>query len=258
MNKELIDYANNRYSQNGEDGIIEEIFRRLGTGPTPWFVEFGAWDGQHLSNAYNLLAHKNWHGVFIEANPQRYQDLLKTSARFPGKLHTICAMVGFEGDSKLEDLLIRSPIPRDFELLSIDIDSYDWQVWNALEKYRPKLVIIENNNAVPLGIHSIHNPPASEGASFSAMVELGRRKGYSLVCHTGNCFFVLNELVSVLKIDPKLLASPENLFNRAKHRKERLVGFARKVLPKSLLGFVFNFNDRRREKAKRTARVNNF
>lgn len=249
----LIDHAHNRYSQNGEDGILEEIFRRLGIAPG-WFVEFGAWDGKHLSNAYNLLAHHQWQGVFIEGSPQKFQDLLRTAAEFPGKIHPLCAMVGFEGDGKLDDLLARTPIPKDFELLSIDIDSYDWQVWNALEKYRPKLVVIECNCAIAPGVHSIHNPPASEGASFTALVELGRRKGYTLVCHTGNCFFILNELASALNIDPALLASPEKFFNHAKYRKERLVGCARKILPKKLLGAIFTITDRRREAAKQAVR----
>jgi hypothetical protein len=249
----LIDYRQNRYSQNGEDGVVEEIFKRLGI-TSGWFVEFGAWDGKHLSNAYSLLSNHGWQGVFIEGDPERYKNLLKTGTAFPGKFHAICAMVGFEGDGKLDDLLAKTPIPKDFSMLSIDIDSYDWQVWNALEKYRPKLVIIECNNSFLPGIHALHNPPFNEGASFTALVELGMRKGYSLVCHTGNCFFVLNELVPALKIEPALLASPNRHFDYAKYRKERLVGVARKILPTRLLDAIFNFNDRRREAAKQAAR----
>ena len=250
----LIDHAENRYSQNGEDGIIAEIFRRLKI-PVGWFVEFGAWDGQHLSNSYNLAAHHGWSGVYIEGNPQKFQDLLKTVAQFPGKLHPICAMVGFEGDSKLGDLLARTPIPKDFDLLSIDIDSYDWQVWNALENYRPKLVIIECNCSIAPDVYSIHNPPTSEGASFKALVELGQKRGYTLVCHTGNCFFVLNELVPVLQLDPALLAAPEKFFNHAKYRKERLVNFARKILPKKILFEIFRVLDERRRAAKAAKRA---
>ena len=39
-------------------------------------------------------------------------------------------------------MLFRS-LPKDFELLSIDIDSCDYQVWQSIEHYKPKLVIIE-------------------------------------------------------------------------------------------------------------------
>src|ERR1039458_5825174 len=183
---DLLKYRANTYSQFGEDGIIEELCRRLGI-KQGWFVEFGAWDGKNLSNTYNLVAHQGWQGVFIEGDPEKYKDLLRTKEAFPDRLHTLCAMVGFEGDSRLDALLAKTPIPPDFDLLSIDIDSYDWQVWKALEKYRPGIVIIESNCAIPPGVIQIHNPPTSYGASFSALVDLGQTKGYQLVCHTANC-----------------------------------------------------------------------
>lgn len=241
----LIEYCDNIYSQTGEDGIIEEIFRRLGI-VGGWFVEFGAWDGKWLSNTYNLLAHGNWQGVYIEGDPQRYQELLKTKAAFPDKLHTICAMVAFEGEGKLHNLLARTPIPKNFDLLSIDIDSYDWQVWDALEQYQPKLVIIECNCTIPPGVISIHNPPASQGASFTALVDLGRRKGYQLVCHTGNCFFVRKELVPKLGLPQDLLAEPERLFNYSRHRKEKMLNCARAILPPVLMRKIFYLGDLRR------------
>ena len=79
-------------------------------------------------------------------------------------------MVGFEGEARIDSLLAITPVPQNFELLSIDIDSYDWQLWNAQEKYRPKTVIIESNCVIPPGISQIQNPPASSGASFTALV----------------------------------------------------------------------------------------
>ncbi len=37
------------YSQGGEDGVLAHIFECIGkTNRT--FVEFGAWDGRHMSN----------------------------------------------------------------------------------------------------------------------------------------------------------------------------------------------------------------
>jgi hypothetical protein len=251
-NATLNTYRENRYSQNGEDGIIREIFRRLNISHG-WFVEFGAWDGKHLSNTYNL-AENGWSGVYIEGDPRKFEDLLKTTAQFPGKLHPLCAMVGFEGDGTLDNLLARTPIPKDFDLLSIDIDSYDWQVWNALQTYRPKLVIIESNASIAPDVYSIHNPPVSEGASFKALVDLGKKKGYTLIGYTGNCILVLNELVPALRLDPAVLANPDRLFDRAKYRKERLVNFCRKILPEKMLHEIFRILDQRRQAAKAAKR----
>ena len=60
-------FRRNVYSQNGEDGVIDEIFRRLGRS-SGWFCEFGAWDGRYGSNSYSLLR-KGWDGVMIEGDP---------------------------------------------------------------------------------------------------------------------------------------------------------------------------------------------
>lgn len=237
--KPLIQYAWNRYSQNGEDGVIEELCRRLKIGPG-WFVEFGAWDGRHLSNTYNLLEGAGWSGVYIEGDEGKYKDLLATQRNFPGRLHTICAMVGFEGDNRLDRLLARTPTPRDFDLLSIDIDSYDWQVWERFVDYRPKIVVIESNNQLPPGIKQLHQPPRHHGASFSSFTELGQKKGYTLVSHTGNCFFVVNEMAPAVGLDSVALEHPERLFCYGKYRRELLIEAGRRLLPKRIMNHVFD------------------
>ena len=50
------------YSQNDEDGVIEEIFNRIGL-TNKKFVEFGIQNGLE-SNAHFLL-HKGWSGLWI-------------------------------------------------------------------------------------------------------------------------------------------------------------------------------------------------
>ena len=69
-------YSKNVYSQNGEDGIVEELLKRLNI-TNGWVCEFGAWDGIHLSNTFNLVK-KGFNAVFIEGDVNKYSDLLKT------------------------------------------------------------------------------------------------------------------------------------------------------------------------------------
>jgi hypothetical protein len=67
-------FASDRFSQSGEDGIIERILEVIG-GLDRWCVEFGAWDGLHFSNCANLLRNRSYSGVFFEADRWRFEKL---------------------------------------------------------------------------------------------------------------------------------------------------------------------------------------
>jgi len=207
----LLKYARNIHSQNGEDGVLSEILRRLNI-QSGWFCEFGAWDGMYLSNTY-ALAEKGWRGVEIEGDTTRFLDLTRTCEALPTEtLYPICSFVSHDDRSRMLDtLLATTPIPADFDVLSIDIDSTDYQIWDSLINYRPKIVIIEIDSSIPPGdqkVATAENPCTS----FTPMVELGRRKGYTAVCHTGNIIFVRGDLYPNLKLPVWVARHAEKLF----------------------------------------------
>jgi hypothetical protein len=92
----LNDFKYDVYSQNGEDGIIEEIINRLPNDKLDyWCVEFGAWDGVYLSNTCNLIRHSNYKAVLIEADKKRYTQLL---GNFPSdNVIKLNKWINFEG-----------------------------------------------------------------------------------------------------------------------------------------------------------------
>ena len=59
-------------SQSDEDGIIEEIFNRIGT-TNKIFVEFGVENGIE-SNGHYLL-HKNWRGLWIDGSEENIKEI---------------------------------------------------------------------------------------------------------------------------------------------------------------------------------------
>jgi hypothetical protein len=206
-------YGMNKHSQNGEDGVIAEILLRLGLidAYNSWCVEFGAWDGVYLSNTFTLVE-MGWKGIYIEGNPDRFQELLQTVKKFP-RITPIRAFVNKRSSSRnsLDNLLSKTGIPKDFHLLSIDVDSYDFDIWKSLKNYAPKIVVIEINSSVAPGILWTHGYK-TPGNTFTSTVRLGIDKGYKLVCHTGNLIFVRNDLVSKLNIQEKYLNNPNLLF----------------------------------------------
>lgn len=191
-------YARDIFSQNGEDGIVEELLRRLDIS-SGYVCEFGAQDGVYLSNTFNLIQ-KGFKGVFIEGDKDKFQDLLKTCKNYPNII-PINAYVDYEGENTLDNLLQKTDIPVDFELLSIDIDSFDYHVWRSLKLYRPKIVIIEINSGISTNNEEhIHTPDKYQGTAFRPTFNLGIEKGYKFVCHTGNMIFVRNDLFDKLNI----------------------------------------------------------
>lgn len=194
-------YKYNKYSQNGEDGIIQELLNRLEI-KSGWVCEFGAWDGIHLSNTFALVEN-GFNAIYIEGDKDRYNDLLKTVEKYP-TIIPINAFVDHDENSEnsLDKLLEKTSIPNDFDLLSIDIDSFDYQVWKSLKNYKPKLVIIEINSSVdPLNQQHIHTPGKYQGTGFMATFMLGIQKEYTFVLHTGNMIFVRNDLFEKLNIN---------------------------------------------------------
>ncbi|MEG3639001.1 alpha/beta fold hydrolase [Magnetococcus sp. PR-3] len=190
----LHQHRRNVHSQCGEDGVIEAIMGIVNP-PNRFSVEFGAWDGQHLSNTWHLLTNQGWQGVLIEGSARKFLELLDNCQPYPD-IHPLNAFVGYTAEDNLDTLLAQTPCPEDPALLSIDIDGNDYHVWKACQHYRPHVVVIEINQTVPNDVIYIQDadPKVSHGSSLAAMVELGQSKGYELVAaFEVNAFFVRRE-----------------------------------------------------------------
>lgn len=116
--------------------MIAKILELIGV-KNKWSVEFGAWDGKYLPNTWDLINNQGWSAVLIEGEEKRANRLSELHAARAGEVFVQNAFVGWEGPQRLDALLASSPVPRDFDLLSIDIDGNDWHVWAGLKDYRP-------------------------------------------------------------------------------------------------------------------------
>jgi hypothetical protein len=207
-NRWLLDFAANVNSQNGEDGILAKVLEVIGVS-NGWCVEFGAWDGRHLSNTYSLISDRGFSAVVIEGSTRRFRDLVATF-RDNSRVTTVNSYVGFTAADGLDSILARTSIPPDFDVLSVDIDGNDYHVWRAVTLYTPKVVLIEYNPTIPSAVEFVQpaDMAINQGSSMLSLSLLAREKGYELVAATEhNCFFVKSQFFHLFGIDDNSVAA---------------------------------------------------
>jgi hypothetical protein len=181
------------FSQWGEDGIIEEILKRLKNVSDKQCCEFGAWDGKFLSNTYNLIANHNYEAILIEANVKLFNEL---NINFPEKkIIKINKFVNFAGENTLDNILEKTHFNKDFDFLSIDIDGCDYYIFESLSKFTPKLICIEFNPSIAKEINFVQekNMKIKQGSSAKSIIDLGLKKNYFPIATTNcNIFFIHN------------------------------------------------------------------
>lgn len=197
----MLSYRKNYYSQFGEDGVLEYLCKKLNIGKNGTCCEFGAWDGKASSNTFHLVKNKGFRALYIEADVEKFKDLLETCKEYP-KIVPVNEYV----NKNLDDIFEKYNFPYDIDVLSIDIDSTDYEQWKTCIKVNSKIVIIEPDNTVPSWIKKpIYPVKSSGGANYFILEQLGKEKGYTLACNTSNMIFVRSDLVtSDLEIDDRL------------------------------------------------------
>ncbi len=188
-------------SQNGEDGIIHEIFQRIGPGSRR-FVEMGVGDGTENNTAF--LLSQGWTGCWIDGRDTFLANIASRPDLQDGCLaHRVAAVDRDNAAGLLREL----GVPREFDLLSLDIDQNTYYAWEALNEFAPRAVVVEYNAAIPPAIDwkvryaadRAWDGSQNAGASLKAFERLGRRLGYCLVgCdYSGvNAFFVRSDLTA--------------------------------------------------------------
>jgi hypothetical protein len=200
--KRLSDYGFDIYSQYGEDGIVQKIFEMMGT-TTKVAVEFGAWNGIHLSNTANLwINDKSWRAVLIESDQKKFEELKKTLDGADVQCLAIQAYVGIEADNSIEYLLKMFNVEDSIDLMSIDIDGNEYYIFENLKTLRPRLIICEYNPTIPvtMDVYAPYSESNKLGASVGALNRIAEEKGYKLIALTNtNAFFVINSEFSKFK-----------------------------------------------------------
>ncbi|MGH9346745.1 MAG: hypothetical protein ACRD26_05705, partial [Vicinamibacterales bacterium] len=180
-------------SQNEEDGIILALLEAAGVRDRR-FVEIGC--GRTGGNAALLAYECGWTGLMVDANAPAIDIIRRRFHHNPG----VVAVASEVSAANVNDLLAAHGFTGDVDLFSLDIDSHDYWVLEALEACSPRVLVLEYNAAfgpdraltVPRGQSLLGAPSWYRGASLAALERLARRKGYRLVaCENSgvNAFF---------------------------------------------------------------------
>lgn len=208
------------YSQNDEDGIIAEIFHRIGI-KNHTFVEFGVEDGRECNTA--LLLRQNWYGLWIEGNKKHfktinylYENMIKN-----GRLYIKNEFITATNINSL----INDTFQGEIDLLSIDIDGNDIHIWEAIKSISARVVVIEYNALYPADTEYVmpyDEKYVSEftdsfGASLKSINIRAEKMGYILVATNisgSNAFFVRKDLAKNLFYEA---GNVKKLYNPARY-----------------------------------------
>ena len=193
----LLKYEHQTFSQNGEDGIINEIFNRLGITKGE-FIEIGTGDGSE--NNTRLLLELGWKGVWIDGSTKNLNTINSNFKNFI-KNEKLFAHADFVDKDNINSLLHKYNITRDVDLLSLDLDLTTHQVWQSLDYITPKVLLIEYNGFFPKNTLWQANIIGNEswdgsinmGASLATIIKISEEKNYKFIgteISGTNAFFV--------------------------------------------------------------------
>jgi hypothetical protein len=196
------------HSQTGEDGILLFVFSVLGA-TNKRVLEVCAGNGYEC-NAANLIINHGWQGLLFDGNQGNIDAANEyyLACKDTPLLRPNCVHAWLTTDN-MDALIQEHGFAGEVDLLSLDIDGNDYWLWQSMECVSPRVVILEYENAwgphravtqayKPDSVwkpHPLSLPTA--GASLSAFVKLGRRKGYRLVGCNRMCYnavFVRNDV----------------------------------------------------------------
>lgn len=175
-------YNKNVYSQFGEDEIIQYLINKLNINKIGESCEVGM-IGTKWSNTFNLAENYGWRSIFIDKDERHLKNI--------PRLKNV-SIVNVEIQNNLDAILENQNLSKDFDILSIDTDGMNYYIWDSLKKFRPKIVIIEQD--VKSKDKNIN--------SFLSVIKLSESKDYSFFGKgLVSFFFISNEVINTTGFD---------------------------------------------------------
>jgi hypothetical protein len=168
-----------------------------------YIVDIAASDGYNQSCTFGFFNEKKWSGLAVEMDPIKFSKLSFLYSNFKN-----CKLARNRvTPNNVASILYSNEVPLDFDILNLDIDSYDLHVVDEMLKsgFKPKILTMEINEKIPSGIFFTVNFDDSHywqedhfyGCSIDAAAAVVKPYGYILyACEFNNAFFVRCDMAS--------------------------------------------------------------
>lgn len=115
-----------------------------------FYVDIGAADGFNSSSTYPFAKNDNFQGLSIEFDQAKFKKMSYIYKNFINA-NVLKTKVT---PNNISEILTENNIPIEFDILNIDIDSYDLFVLKELlNSYSPKIISMEINEKIPIPLY---------------------------------------------------------------------------------------------------------
>lgn len=217
-------FRGGNFSHSREQQIIWGYVDQLLPEHTPRYaIDIGAGNGIRWSNTYSLFL-SGWQGFGVEADDRKFVQLERAYRDLPN----VMARHSQIDPDNVISVLREFNTPKDFGVLSLDIDGNDYWVLRAiLKEFRPALVVTEINEKIPPPLRFVVKPERNfqlrhhfYGYSISALEDLCELNNYGILALEYNNAFIAPLEIARGRVVDASTAYQNGYKNRA-DRKER-------------------------------------
>lgn len=218
QNNSLLFHTWSIYSQFGEEGILEEVLKRINIDEGT-FVEFSAFHDSCISNV-RFLADRGWRGIFVDVTVDNLKEYRNLNQYIKPLAPILCLeellyfkdianlpQVSFLKDSSRGNknnflhMVNSHCCDKKVDVLSIDVAGFDDLIFEGMCD-KPAVIIVKAGLFwTPILTKKISEEVAVYGVNqpFTVLMNIAQKQGYTPVCFTGNIIFVRNDLIENFK-----------------------------------------------------------
>ena len=198
------------FSQNGEDGIIDYLLKRLKIYK-PKFIEIGVGDYTECNTRF-IFERTSSKGLIIDCINDFENKVKRNIKLWRGDLKIIEKMIN---SNNIIETLNKNNFLKNLDLFSLDIDGTDYWIIKKLPKNFSKIAVLEYNSTfgpnLNITVPDIQNFKRSDyhyshlcfGCSLKALIHLMIKKNFTFIgsdLTRCNAFFINNKFKKKFKL----------------------------------------------------------